>query len=102
LYLGHLAEAQGHMYRSMKQYDVAEQYYNSAIKHHRIIKCPFGEGNNLLNLGENAFLQTDYTSALRHVNKASNLANRRELNSLKDQAKLALEKYSLPVNTSKN
>ena len=94
LYLGYLAEGQGHLHRSIKEYEVASQYYNAAIKNHQIIKCPFGEGNNLLNLAENSFLQTNYIGALSQVNKAITLAKRRELNSLLEKAKLAEKKYS--------
>jgi len=94
LYLGYLAEGQGHLYRSKKQYDVARAYYNEAIENHRIIKCPFGEVNNLLNLAENAFLQADSVNTLHQVNKAMNLANKRELNFLIEKAEVAREKYT--------
>ncbi|WP_286264616.1 winged helix-turn-helix domain-containing protein [Thalassotalea atypica] len=97
LYLGYLAEAQGHLYRTMQQYDLASEYYNKAIINHRIIKCPFGEVNNLLNLAENAFLNNDVVNAKQRATQALTLAKKRELTTLFDQAKIASDKYNLAL-----
>lgn len=102
LYLGHIAEAQGHLHRTLKQYSVAEDYYKAAIRNHQIIKCPYGEGNNILNLAENAFLQSDYVKAKRQVTNALKLANVRELTHLLEKTKLVAEKYSLSDDITKD
>lgn len=94
LYLGYLAEAQGHLYRATKQYSLAKIQYNDAIHHHKIIKCPFGEVNNLLNLAEISFLQQDYQQAQNQTSKSLAIAHKRELSVLIDQAEAAKTKYA--------
>lgn len=94
LYLGYLAEVQGHVYRSKKQYELAKQQYHIAINNHRIIKCPFGEVNNLLHIAEADFLQEEYGLAQKNANKAFSIAQKRELVEAKEKIAATIEKYS--------
>ncbi len=94
LYLGYLAEAQGHLYRSTKQYPLARKFYQLAISQHKIIKCPFGEVNNLLYVAETAFLQNDLELAKTSTAKSLAIAQQRELTSLMIKAKDASAKYN--------
>ena len=93
LYLGYLAESQGHLYRHQKQYDLASEYYQSAITNHRIIKCPFGEVNNLLFLADTAFLQNQQVHAKSLIDKAAQIIQKRELVTLSEKLEEVLKKY---------
>lgn len=93
LYMGYLAEAKGNLYRYTKQYDLAKKQYHLAIDNHQIIKCPYGEVNNLLNLAEIAFLQKKYETAKSESAKALVIAKQRDLVDLVKRSKVVIEKY---------
>lgn len=93
LYMGYLAEVKGNLYRFTNQYNLANEQYHLAIGNHQIIKCPYGEVNNLLNLAETAFLQKKYESAKNNSTKALTIAKQRDLGDLVRRSNLIIEKY---------
>jgi DNA-binding winged helix-turn-helix (wHTH) protein len=86
LYLGYISELKGKIYQHLKDYPLAEQQFNESINYQKVLRCPYGEVQGLLNLAELALLQNDIDKALKNNAHALEIIKKRKLSLIKDLA----------------
>lgn len=86
LYLGYIAEFRGHAQRAMGNLEHAEQQYRTAIDYHRVIQCPYGEAQGLLNIARVSLQRGNRDGAYATTQSALQIISERDLHSLSDEA----------------
>jgi hypothetical protein len=86
LYLGYISELIGKIYQQLENYPLAKQQFNHSINYQKVLQCPYGEVQGLLNLAELALLQNDVDEAARNNNHALTIIEKRQLSLISDLA----------------
>lgn len=86
LYLAYLAELKGQIAQFHQDFEQAEALYTEAINFHKVLHCPYGESNGLLNLSMLAKKRGNIPQAEFQVNKALELIRKRQLSELEVRA----------------
>ncbi|MFW8591314.1 winged helix-turn-helix domain-containing protein [Glaciecola sp. 2405UD65-10] len=86
LYLAYLAELRGQIAQFHQEFENAEALYTEAINFHKVLHCPFGESNGLLNLSMLEKERGNTQKAEIHINKALTLIRKRQLSELEVRA----------------
>jgi len=98
LYLGYITELTGKINQHLKNYSLAEQQFMDSINYQKVLQCPYGEVQGLLNLAELALLQNHLNKALKNNNHALKIINERKLSLIKDLAVSQSSKIKQAVN----
>lgn len=87
LYLAYIAELRGRVAQHQQQFEQAQQLYQQAIEFHRVLQCPYGESNGLLNMAMLANARQSQLEANAYLDQAMNLIQQRQLTELEKRAR---------------
>lgn len=95
LFLAYIAELRGRIYQSQQAYSHAEEQFAEALNFHKVLQCPFGQSNILLQQSELSLAQSDIQSARRLANRSVALIEQRQLDGLKTSAQEWLQRLAV-------
>jgi DNA-binding winged helix-turn-helix (wHTH) protein/tetratricopeptide (TPR) repeat protein len=86
LFLAYIAELRGRIYQFRQEYSQAEEQFSEALKFHKVLQCPLGHSNVLLQQSELSLAQGDIQRARLFANQSLALIEQRQLDGLKAHA----------------
>lgn len=86
LFLAYIAELRGRIYQFQLDYSKAKEQFSEALKFHKVLQCPFGQSNILLQQSQLSYAQGDIQGAKLLANLSMTLIEERQLDDLKTNA----------------